>query len=208
VITFRRAPVSIVVIDSGPLIGLAAIDRLDLLDCFSRPLYVTDVVQAECLRFPDKLGAGRLGQWFATFDGERYSIVVTPFLALWKKAVDEESAGALDRPSKGIGDASIAWLLHMFRSQHKEPLLILTEDAGLGDGLILELSPQHHLLSTRMFLQTLENYGRLASATEALQAIAHAGRTLSRYGVDRPGRLDARTKTDWTDTLRTGDHKD
>jgi hypothetical protein len=59
-----------------------------------------------------------------------------------------------------------------------------------------------------MFLQTLENFGRLASATEALQAIAQAGRALSRYGVDRPGRLDARTKTGWTDTLLAGDRED
>lgn len=62
---------SLVVTDTGPLISLAVIDRLDLLDSFDRPVLVADVVMYECTKMQDKPGAGRLRDWFMTFD--RYS---------------------------------------------------------------------------------------------------------------------------------------
>lgn len=44
----RWRPVDIVISDARPLITLAVIDRLDLLDLFQRPILIPDVVKAEC----------------------------------------------------------------------------------------------------------------------------------------------------------------
>jgi hypothetical protein len=60
----RGLPIQVVISDTGPLISLAACDRLSLLWIFSRPIRFTDVVKAECLRFPGKIGAGTLADWF------------------------------------------------------------------------------------------------------------------------------------------------
>ncbi|MDH6268568.1 hypothetical protein M2360_003974 [Rhizobium sp. SG_E_25_P2] len=205
-ISYRRIPVNIVIVDSGPLISLAAVDRLDLLDSFSRPVTVSDVVAAECLRYPEKLGANRLTEWFRAFDGKRFRVMDTPLLPLWRDAVAEEEGGSDHLPSKGIGDASIAWLLHELPRLNPgdELVLVLTEDAGLGDGLIRGLGPQFYLLSTRMLLKTLENFGVISSAETLLSDIAAAGRSVSRYAVDRPGRLEGQRKSSWTDPLVDG----
>jgi hypothetical protein len=54
--TYRRVPVTLVLVDSGQLITFAACGRLDLLDVFERPIRIVDVVRAECLRYPGRLG--------------------------------------------------------------------------------------------------------------------------------------------------------
>lgn len=43
--TFRRIPVTLVLVDAGPLISLAACGRLDLLDSFDKKVRVVDVVK-------------------------------------------------------------------------------------------------------------------------------------------------------------------
>lgn len=53
----KLSPVTLIIADSGPLISLAVIDRLDLLQSFGRPVFVTDVVMHECTRLVDKPGA-------------------------------------------------------------------------------------------------------------------------------------------------------
>ena len=61
--TYVRVPITVVVVDSGPLISLAACGRLDLLGAFSRPIRVADVARAECVRDLEKTGAPRLANW-------------------------------------------------------------------------------------------------------------------------------------------------
>ncbi len=78
--TSRRAvPVEVVVADAGPLVSLAACDRLALLEVFGRPVRVPDVVRAECLRFPDRVGAETLARWFAS-PGAGVRVMPTPLL--------------------------------------------------------------------------------------------------------------------------------
>jgi hypothetical protein len=107
----HRVPVSLVVVDSGPLISLAAANRLDLLNAFQRPVRVVDVAREECLRDLRAIGQPELYAWFASFDGIIYRVEPTPIMSLWQDAAEREANGDTTRPTKGLGDAAAAWLL-------------------------------------------------------------------------------------------------
>ena len=200
--TPRRIPVTLIVVDSGPLISLAACERLELLDSFDRKVRITDVVRGECLRFPDKPGGAVLRRWFADLPGHA-EVLSTPFLTLWQDAVTREDAGDETRPSKGIGDASVTWLLQrlLSRGPTEEIILVLSDDAPLGDGILQKRHPEIYMLSTRAFLQVLANFGVGPSVPTVMREILEAGRAVSRYTVDRPGRLSPGVKSSWTDGL-------
>lgn len=200
--TRRGLPVRVVVSDSGPLISLAACGRLDLLQEFRRPILVPDVIRAECLRFPGRIGAATLAEWFepSTCPAE---VLPTPFMAVWQEAVATEDETPGLHTSVGIGDAATAWLLRQaqFGIGLDGPILVLTEDGPFGDGVLRDRFPEVHVLSTRALLRTLENFGRIVSAEAILGEIAQAGRQLARYLADRPGRPSPGTRTTWAEVL-------
>lgn len=204
--TYVRVPITVVVVDSGPLISLAACGRLDLLGSFSRPIRIADVARAECVRDLEKIGASRLADWFSGLDPSAYTVVDTPLLRLWQDAVACEEAGDTTHPSKGIGDAAAAWILSRMAwvPRTNEVSLILIEDANLGDVVVRQQFAEVYALSTRAFLQTLQNFGKISSAAEIISEIANAGRILARYMADRPGVVARNTKSTWTDTLQIG----
>jgi hypothetical protein len=204
--TYVRVPITVVVVDSGPLISLAVCGRLDLLRSFSRPVRIADVARAECVRDLEKLGAAKLADWFVGPDPSVHTVVETPFLRLWEDAVAREEAGDTTRPSKGMGDAAAAWIFSRMAlaPQSNEVSLILLEDANLGDVVLRQKFPEVYALSTRAFLQTLQNFGKIASAADIISEIAGAGRGLAKYMADRPGVVGRNTKSTWTDTLEIG----
>lgn len=198
----RGLEVRVVVADSGPLITLAACDRLNLLEDFATPVWIPDVVRAECLRFPERLGAATLADWFANAR-RPFAVMPTPLLAAWDTAVALDAEHPHLRTAVGLGDAAIAWLLRQAELGFGSalPTLVLTEDAPFGDGILRDRFPEVHVLSTRAFLRTLQNFGRIESAEAIIADIAAAGRALSRYMADRPGRPAAGTRTTWADIL-------
>jgi hypothetical protein len=179
---------------------------LDLLDSFSRKVRIVDVVKAECLREMDKLGAKTLESWFQQLDGEKYALEPTPLLDDWMAAVEQEENGDQTRPTQQIGDAAIALALRRFSlpASGSEVILLLLEDSRFGDGAIRLGHPEVYALSTRAFLTTLQNFGRIPSANDILREIIAAGRNVSPYIVDRPGRLAPGVKSQWTESLLDG----
>ncbi len=103
-------------------------------------------------------------------------------------------------------DAAAAWILSGIASQPRsnEMCLLLTEDANFGDVVIPSQNPGVHILSTRAFLKTLENFELIPSAAAIVDEIGEAGRRLARYYADRPGRPEPGLRTSWTDTLGKG----
>lgn len=200
---YRTVPVTVVVAASGPLISLAACRRLDLLTVFGgEPVQIADVAKAECTRYLDKIGAADLAAWFDATEGTVHDVVTTGLLPVWEQAVALEDGGDLSRPSKQIGDAAATVVLSLLRSRRpNEVALLLLEDAGLGDGVVMAQHRDVHTLSTRAFLQTLQNYGVIPSAMQIIAEIAAAGRALSRYTSDRPGLLGGGAKTSWASAL-------
>jgi hypothetical protein len=201
----RRLPIRIVVSDTGPLISLAACNRLALLGEFNRPVAIPDVVKAECLRHPAKVGAETLAAWFAAPECP-IEVLRTPVMNVWENAVAADEADPTSRESTGIGDAAMAWLLSRTRQglALNEPTLVLTEDGPFGDGILRDQFPEVHVLSTRAFPRTLENFGRIPSAEAVIAEIADAGRKLARYLADRPGQSSRGTKTTWAEVMASG----
>ncbi len=201
----RGLPVQVIISDTGPLLTLAACDRLELLREFSRPVKVADVIKAECLRFPDKIGSATLEHWFASSECP-VEILDTPLLAAWSQAVAQEVIDPRSYASVGIGDAATAWLLRQLQSEGgpQGPMLILTEDGPFGDGVLRDRFREAHVLSTRAFLRALENFGCIHSANSIIEDVAKAGRLLSRYMADRPGRPEPEVRTTWVDVFAHG----
>jgi hypothetical protein len=173
--TFKKIPVDLVVVDSGPLISLALAGEIDLLKSFRRPIRILDVVKEECTRFRDKPGANELASWFAENENLQYRTVQTPgHLQRYRDAVAMEDAGSTDRPSEGIGDEAITWYITNVAKIEKgnDVVLVLLEDAAFGDGVLLPRAPEVTALSTRGFLRTLQNYGLIASADEIIKRVS------------------------------------
>lgn len=173
--TFKKIPVDLVVVDSGPLISLALAGEIDLLKSFRRPIRILDVVKEECTRFRDKPGANELASWFAENENLQYRTVQTPgHLQRYRDAVAMEDAGSTDRPSEGIGDEAITWYITNVAKIEKgnDVVLVLLEDAAFGDGVLLPQAPEVTALSTRGFLRTLQNYGLIASADEIIKRVS------------------------------------
>jgi hypothetical protein len=192
-------PIEIVIADAGPLISLAACGRLSLLRAFQRPVRVADVVKAECLRFPDKVGASTLASWFSSADCT-VEVTRTPLLRAWEDAVSADETIPGSHQAVGLGDAATTWLLRQIQDRFAvdSPTLVLTEDGPFGDGVLRDQFPEVHALSTRAFLRTLENFGIIPSAEAVISEIAEAGRSLARYMADRPGRTTPGAQTTWS----------
>ncbi|MGY3581909.1 hypothetical protein ACVIGB_000019 [Bradyrhizobium sp. USDA 4341] len=173
--TFKRIPVDLVVVDSGPLISLALAGEIDLLKSFRRPIRILDVVKEECSRFRDKPGANELASWFAANENSQYRTVQTPgHLQRYRDAEAMEDTGSTDRPSEGIGDEAITWYITKVAKIEKGNgvVLVLLEAAAFGDGVLLPQAPEVTALSTRAFLRTLQNYGLIASADEIIKRVS------------------------------------
>lgn len=201
--TWKKKPVTLVIADAGPLISLACADRMELLQCFGRPVLVSDVVRAECTRKLGAPGEERLAHWFEVGGGNQFQLLTTPFAGIYQDALQKEFSGENPNATRGLGDASIAWLLKNLdavrpRNVADDIALVLTQDAPFGDGPVIGQS-QAHVLSTREWLKTLERLGVIPSAREVIAEMEAGGRKVARYMADRPAQLDSGTRSDWRD---------
>lgn len=193
-------PVDIIIPDAGPIISLAHADRLDLIDVFTRPVKILDVVKLECLRKPDSPDHGRLQEWFQR-TGNRIEIIGTPLIQIYREALEQEHAGRNAKATRGLGDATLAWALQnieSFADRDAIPL-VLVEDRTLGASLA-RLN-KAHILSTRSWLAALEESGHIVSAKEVISEINQHGRMLSNLAMDRPASHDD-AETSWMDVLQ------
>lgn len=206
--SMKRRPVTLIVMDAGPLISLACADRLDLLQAFGRPVLVADVVRQECTRKRGAPGEERLSQWFDT-GANQYKELKTPFLQVFKDALERVDSGEDLDATSGLGDAAISWVIKnlprlksvdglSLKIGPDEIALVLTEDGPYGDGPVL-MRRQAHVLSTRQWLKALERLSMIPSYENIISEIEAAGRRTSRYMADRPAILGKGVESDWKD---------
>lgn len=191
--------VDIIIPDSGPIISLAHADRLDLIDVFTRPVQVMDVVKLECLRKPESPDHQRLQDWFQRKDNS-VEIVTTPLIDAYQKALEQERSGSNPKATRGLGDATLAWALQNIENFARVDAtpLVLVEDRTLSASLA-RLN-KAHVLSTRSWLAALEEAGHIASAREVIAEINQHGRSLSSLSIDKPVSRDE-TDSSWMDVL-------
>ncbi|MDM9626136.1 hypothetical protein QTL95_09520 [Rhizobium sp. S152] len=194
----KLSPVTLVIADTGPLISLAVVDRLDLLQSFGAPVFVTDAVMYECTRLTSRPGADRLRAWFDVAGGNQHRIVKTPFGAAYLEALALEAQG-IEGATKNFGEWATSWTMDnidaLFRDMLLEPGrhigLIISDDKDYLNGRPphAKIPPNTHVLSTRAFFVALEGLGMIASAEDLRESIRQSGRPqLAKSLIDRPFR--------------------
>ena len=201
---YKRKPVTLIIPDAGPLITLAIADRLELLQKFGRKILIMDVVREECLRKADVPEYPRLKAWFEKNGHNQAQIMATPFLAAFREAARQAASGGDPFATRGMGDATIAWFVANISRFHSadDIGLVLTEDATFGN---VVLNRDVHVLSTRAWLQALENANMIPSAVDIIQEVQANGRNLARYIADQPAVISAGTRSDWIEHAKKTD---
>lgn len=207
----RKVPVSLVIADTGPLISLAVADRLDLLQSFGAPVFVTDAVMHECIRMQSKPGAEKLAEWFRRLGGNQVRMIATPFGPAYLEAARLEDAG-FEKSTKNFGEWATSWVMDNLDAMMSQMQitpgthygLVLSEDKDYMNGVPPHdrLPKNTHFLSTRALFVALERLGLIPSAEDLRQAVRDGGRTtFSRSLIDRPYR-SAEIQTDYEQNMR------
>lgn len=207
----KLAPVTLIIADTGPLINLAVVDRLDLLQSFGTPVFVTDAVMYECTRLASRPGADRLREWFDVTGGNQHRIVKTPFGTAYLEAAELEEKG-IEGAARNFGELATRWTIENVDALFLDMKL----EAGRHFGLIIsddkdflngkppheKIPPNTHLLSTRAFFVALEGLGLITSAENLRESIKKAGRPhLPKSLIDR-AHIESGLQTDYKQRMR------
>lgn len=207
----KKSQIEIVVADSGPLISLARADALEILLVFKDEirLVVTDFVEFEVTRNRDKYpDAHKIGD-FLTRHAGKVEIQETSFgkamksMALMREKFEENAEfrkimlenGTEPPPiPKNAGELSIvSFANELISSPPGVPVLVLAEDDFfLHSGAAYPGNA--HILSTRSFLDTLQQLGKIKSANAIWDDIQRERPTINAVKVDRQA---PKINTDW-----------
>jgi hypothetical protein len=168
----------LIVPDTGPLITLAAADSLDYLLYPAVPVYVPDAVLYEATVNSDALGAQSIAEWVQRHSQQVYPLVTQVFtdhLAM---------LGAGLRPPRDLGKrAAIEAIRHTLVLAKEERAIFVTEDDRLltGTYVVLDVDRERMIsITTRDFLEGLEEAQRINSADDVYRRAEDAGRLASR----------------------------
>lgn len=206
-----KVPITLVIADTGPLISLAVVDRLDLLQSFGSPVFVTDAVMYECTRLEDRPGAARLREWFEKSGENQHRIIKTPFGPAYLEAMELERQGH-SGAAKNFGEWATSWsmdnidalLKHMKLHPGRHFGLILAEDKAYLNGVEPhdKVPSNAHFLSTRAFFSALALMGFIPSASDLVHEVKAKGRpSFAKNTIDRPVKTED-FETDYMVNLR------
>jgi hypothetical protein len=192
-------PVTLIIADTSPLLSLAVVDRLDLLQSFGAPVFVTDVVKYECLRYENRAGVQRLIEWFNDGGGNQYRVVPTVYGPAYLAARKLEEDGSVPNATGNIGEQSITWtidhLADLAKGMGLNPGdhygLILSDDNDYANSVPpLKFPENAHLLSSRAFFVALATLGFISSSSQLTEEVKASGRPrMSKANRDRPGKI-------------------
>lgn len=207
--------IEIVIADAGPLISLARADALDMLLVFKDDvrLVITDFVEFEVTRNRDKhIDAQRICEFLTRYAGiveiQETSIGKTMKQMVQMRELFEDNdafrqmmIGNQSEPPpipKDIGELSIvSFANEMITNPPGIPILILAEDDFfLHSGAAIPGNA--HILSTRAFLETLYELGKIPSANALWEAIQRERPGVNTASVDRPA---GKINTHWQATI-------
>lgn len=193
----------LVIPDSGPLISLGSINRLDLIDRFKCGILIADMVGYEVGRGPDTApDKVAFLKWFEG-RGNRVQTVDTTYGAMWSR-LSEEDRKAIRRLDPHAGELAIREFTDKIRQtipREDQVLVLFEEDAVKG----MNFGEHVHLLHTYAFLLTLENLKVIPSAEAVFEQIHKAGRNLARDPYERRARVSSGDTVDWQTDYDTSD---
>ena len=181
--------------DSGPLISLGRIRRLDLLDRFNCPIMITDMLADEVLRgYPGSPDAAIFRDWFER-RGNRLQTVETSIGMLWK-AIPPERRDVLKR-IRDAGETSIWQFSNTIRNAMGpgDYGLLLFEDRRIKS---MDFGPHLAKVTTWSFLVALERMGVIPSCERLHQEMADANREIQKDPYERKSTA-VPSDAGWTD---------
>jgi hypothetical protein len=168
----------LIVPDTGPLITLAAAESLDYLLYPAVPVYVPDAVLYEATVRSDALGAQSIVEWAQRYSQQVFPLVTQAF-ADYLAALE---AGL--RAPRDLGErAAVEAIRHTLVLASQERAIFITEDDRLltGTYVVLEADQDRMIsITTRDFLEGLEEAQRINSVEDVYRRAEDAGRFASR----------------------------
>jgi hypothetical protein len=192
-----RPRASLFVLDTGPLITLAAADSLDYLLYPNVPVIIPDAVFYEATRDSAKLGAQSIIEWVKAHH-EQVEIAVT------NTYINFDAARSVNpnayEPNLGE-QASVEVIEEPRRLQGDEKAVLLCEETMVTRRIVVRERERIIELSTMDFLKLLEAEQRIQSADAVFDRALAAGRTPSR--VEKFSEHDPALRDAVRDTLGT-----
>jgi hypothetical protein len=185
----------LVIPDSGPLITLGLINRLDLLDRFNCGVLIADMVEYEIKRGPDTApDKAAFIKWFEG-RGNRIQTVRTTYGFMWSE-LPEEARKEIKRQNPHADELAIREFTDTLRTTipAEDQVLVLFEEDAVKN---MTFGEHVHLLHTYSFLQALENLKIIPSAEEIVGHVQKAGRNLARDPYERRARSQSGSPADW-----------
>lgn len=169
----------LIVMDTGPLITLAAADSLDYLLYPGIPVLLPDAVLFEATRDSEALGAGEILSW-AQRNGKQVNTISTQ--VFFNHVTNLAAGGA--RREKDLGERAAIEAIHdgVQLGDDERAILMTEDDRVLRQILIFEAGLMARMIpiTTRDFLMGMEAAGRINSADEVYRRAEDAGRLANR----------------------------
>jgi hypothetical protein len=168
----------LIVMDTGPLITLAVADSLDYLLYPGVPVYVPDAVLYEATRDSAALGAAEILAWVQLHSEQVRTISTETFFNYVQSR--EINPG---RREKDLGERSALEAIHdgVHLAPDERAILITEDDRVLRRVLVTEaeLTARMIPITTRDFLEGMEEAHRINSAEEVYRRAEDSGRLAS-----------------------------
>ena len=187
----------LVIPDTGPLITLALIDRLDLLDRFRCPILITDMIHAEVTRGPDTApDKTAFARWYAG-RGNRVQTVETLYGTMWRE-LPEEKRRLVKRQFPNAGEESIREFAGRVSEvlPRNDQILVLFEEDKVKR---MSFGRHVHLLHTWAFMVALEKMGVIPSADVLHKQVEACGRVIARDIFERRSMDSDSCAQDWAE---------
>ena len=169
----------LIVMDTGPLITLAAADSLDYLLYPGVPVYVPDAVLYEATRDSAALGAAEILGWAQKNSGQVRTISTEAFF----NYIETREANPARR-EKDLGERAAIEAIHdaIHLAPDERAILVTEDDRVLRRVLVIEAELTERMIpiTTRDFLEAMESAHRINSAEEVYRRAEDAGRLASR----------------------------
>jgi hypothetical protein len=170
------AKVKLFVVDTGPLITLAAADALDYLLYPSVDVVIPDAVFYEATRDVGKLGAPEIVSWMKA-NHMRVELAVTNAFVIFEAA--REANPTIRQPNLGE-QAAIEVIEEPARLQGDERGILLCEETAVMRRVRVLDRERIIEISTMDFLRVLESERRIQSADAVFERALAAGRSPAR----------------------------
>jgi len=169
----------LIVMDTGPLITLAVADCLDYLLYPGVPVYVPDAVLYEATRDGAALGAPEILEWVQMHTEQVHTLSTEAFFNYVQNR--ETNPG---RREKDLGERAAIEAIHdaIHLAPDERAVLLTEDDRVLRRVLVIEaeLTARMIPITTRDFLEGMEDARRINSAEEVYRRAEDAGRLASK----------------------------